>query len=58
MIDSTINIGAVFQRFCLLLANYLISFPHLTCPRTLSMMHAHRFAKMDSSPGSPRVGQD
>ena len=49
MIDSIIYIGAVFQGFCLLSANYLISFPHLTCPRALSMMHVHRFAKMNSS---------
>ena len=49
MIDSVIYIGAVFQGFCLLSANYLISFPHLTCPRALSMMHVHCFAKMDFS---------
>ena len=35
--------------FCLPLANYLVSFPHLTCPRALLNMCAHLFAKIDSS---------
>ena len=33
----------------LLLANYLFSFPYLTCSRTLPNMYVHHFAKMNSS---------
>ena len=38
------------SRSMFTLANYLVSFPHLTCARTLPNTHAQLFPKMDSSP--------
>ena len=44
--------GKLFQVFFffLPLANYLVSFPHLTCPRTLPDTQSQLFSKMDFSP--------
>ena len=39
--------SAALPGLCLHLANYLVSFSHLTCPRTLPNIHVQLFAKMD-----------
>ena len=41
---------SVLPGLCLPLANYLVLFSHLTCPRALRNMRAQLFSKMDSSP--------